>query len=118
LYIIEFPCKNSHHSEISSKRHNIYDENKKVIKNDSSGYHFIGSSFGKDSVPTLREVVKTKNLHRRQEQSIYENKVSEEVKLTDTGESDGNPHNSNEKIHPLVLETDHSYKSSEELQSI
>ncbi|CAI2381529.1 unnamed protein product [Moneuplotes crassus] len=57
----------------------------KVKTNSNNGsYHFIGSSFGKNSIPALKECMKEKQKLQKSDPIVYENKMSEEVKLNDT----------------------------------
>ena len=50
-------------------------------------YHFIGSSFGKNSIPGINEVVSHKHINSINEPSFTEMKFSEEVNLSESNDS-------------------------------
>lgn len=54
-------------------------------------YHFIGSSFGKNSVPNLQDMVKSKKMSNTKESIPYKNKESKKIKLRNYNEYDQNP---------------------------
>ncbi|CAI2384542.1 unnamed protein product [Moneuplotes crassus] len=83
LIIQKTLIKSSQHSVISKKSKD-YDRLKGKTDSNSGSYHFIGSSFGKNSIPGLKEFVEQRQKTQKEESVIYENKVSEEVKLNAT----------------------------------
>ena len=71
-------------------KHLDYDSNLRHTKKNkytSNDYHFIGSSFGKNSIPNIKEIVSQRQLNSIVEPSHTEMKYSEEVKLTESVDS-------------------------------
>ena len=86
-----------------------YENIKSNNSTSQQNYHFIGSSFGKNSVPPLHEIVKVRQLLQRKEPTFYENKISEEVKLNDSTEESQEPFSSSKPI--VKIETEKSQNS-------
>ena len=71
-------------------KHLNYEQNQRNTKQNkwiNSDYQFIGSSFGKHSIPAIKEIVNQKQLNSIVEPNYAEMKYSEEVKLTESNDS-------------------------------
>lgn len=87
------PSQRDNYQEFNLKREAQdidYDHDKKQIKQNkgsNNDYHFIGSSFGKNSIPGIKEIINHKHTNSFIEPTFTEVKYSEEVKLTESNDS-------------------------------
>ena len=75
--------------QYKAKEARLSQHNLQFNKNEggNNGHQFIGSSFGKNSTPIIREIIRSKQYALRPNKNNFEHKVSEEVKLDDSFES-------------------------------